>query len=442
MEKKIAKPRKHFSPYLLIILSFLTIIIIGTLLLWLPFSSVNNKAMTFFEALFLATSATTVTGLVPHSLIIPSLSIFGKIVVLILMQIGGLSVITFSVFILSLFGAKIGINERVLLRENLNQQTLSGIVKLLRRIVRYTLVIELIGFILNLIVFSRAFSFGEAMLISALFTVSSFNNAGFDLFFDPAVITLAASPLLTLTTMVLIMLGGLGMIVIFEVIDKHRWRSFTVHTKIVLIMNLVLWIFGAFALKLGQNDGNSLNWVEAITLSISARTAGTNVYNVSLLSGFSTLILIILMFVGGSPTGTAGGIKTTTFFTLMQSTFSYAKGKDSHVGKRQISKGAKGKAHLLLFVFLLLVNLGTLTLLLFDDISLTDALFITTSAATNTGFSTLPLETLNLGSHLSLVFVMFIGRVGPLTFLSVFNQNWHQKDAQHIKLLEENIVIG
>ncbi len=436
------KTKKGVSPFVLIVFSFLLLIILGALLFLLPFATKTRDGVPFLDAFFLATSAVTISGLVPTTDIVSTLSTFGVIVLMLLVQIGGLGVVTIGVFVLSLLGGKLGVSDKVLLKENFNSSSLKGITTLLKKIVTTTLIIEFIGFMANLFVFVPVLPAGEAIVASLFHAINAFNNAGFTNLFDVTRINYDSSVLLTINTLILVILGGLGFIVIFDLTSTRRWKEIKRHTKIVLGMSLFLWLSGTLLLFLGQVKSDFLPLQDALFLSITARTAGIHTTDLNTLSSFSLLVLISLMFVGGSPTSTAGGLKTTTLFTLVKTITSEAKGIEVTTQKRQISHTSINKAFVLFILLISLIFSGTLLVLLFDDLSLGNALFNVVSATSNTGFSLTPLENLSHGTHAVLIILMFIGRVGPLTLLALFNRRKLKIGNPPISYLEETIIIG
>ncbi|CDR30504.1 Ktr system potassium uptake protein B [Acholeplasma oculi] len=433
---------KKLTPYAVIILSFFSIVLTGSILLVLPISKSGVGALSYVDALFISTSAVTITGLSPVSNLSILLSPFGKVVLAALIQIGGLSVVTISVFVMYLIGAKIGIGNRVLIKESLNQNNMSGMVKLVKRIVVFTLVIELVGFIINMFVFLPDYELMDAIGISAFHAISSFNNAGFDILGDQSLQAYNGHVLLNLSTAILIMLGGLGFIVLNDLFEKRSYKRLMIHSKVVLMMNLVLWVSGILIFKFSQNHQESLTWLEAFFLSVTARTAGFTTINMQELSGITTLILMVLMFIGASPASTGGGIKTTTVYTLFVGARSYARGTQTTTHQRLIGHETRHKASILLTVSILIIIVSTSILLSVENISLDEALFESISAFANVGLTINITAGLNDISKIMLSIVMFIGRVGPLTMISLLNTNWYRKDLQSLEYIEEKMMIG
>lgn len=440
--KTESKFKRKISPYLIIVISFLMIIIIGSILLALPISKRSGETLKFVDSFFISTSAVTITGLSPISDLSIVLSPFGKVVLAVLMQIGGLSVVTLSVFVMYLIGAKIGIANRILIKESFNQKSLSGMVKLVIKIVIFSLVIELIGFIVNLIVLIPNYPLGKAIGLSAFHAISAFNNCGFDIFGSNSLQSYSSNVLLNLNTALMIMLGGLGFIVINDLLVKKSYKKLMIHSKIVLFMNLILWTFGTIIFKFSEGKINNLTWLESFFLSVTARTAGFSNVNIAAISSLTTLILLILMFIGASPASTGGGIKTTTVYTLFKCSTSYALGKETITHKRLISMETKNKALVLVTVALLVVMAGTAFLLAFENVALDVALFEIVSAFANVGLSKGLTTNLSVISKLIVSLVMFIGRAGPLTIISLLNRNWYKEELKESIYIEEKIMIG
>ncbi|NWH09790.1 TrkH family potassium uptake protein [Acholeplasma laidlawii] len=433
---------KKISPYIIIVLSFLSIILIGGILLILPISKQAQGHLSFVDALFISTSAVTITGLSPVANLSTLLSPFGKVVLGILIQIGGLSVITISVFVMYLIGAKIGLSNRILIKESFNQTSLSGMVKLVKKIIIFTLVIESFGFIANMIVFVPQYELVDAIGLSLFHAVSSFNNAGFDILGDQSLQGYNGHVLLNLSTAILIMLGGLGFIVLNDILTKKSYKKLMIHSKIVLKVNLVLWSLGFGFFLLSKVDGKNLNVLEAFFLSVTARTAGFTTINMGTISSLTALILMVLMFIGASPSSTGGGIKTTTLYALFKSTTSYAKGKTTTTHNRLITDETRHKASILLTTAIMIVLVATSLIIMMENIDLEKAIFEVISAFANVGLSMNLTPTLSNASKIVLSIVMFIGRVGPITIISIFNTQWYKKGMDSIEYIEEKMMIG
>lgn len=432
--------RKHITPYIIIFLTFLTTILLGAILLVLPISMKNRSSMGFVNALFMSTSCVCVTGLSVYSDVASNLSIFGQVVMMLLIEIGGLSFLTIMTFIFYLLGLKIGISERYILKEALNQNSTSGILKLIYRTIIISIIIQTLGTLINLIVFIPIYG-AKGIYISLFHAVSAFNNAGFDILGNGnSLISFSNNVLLNLNTMALIILGGLGFIVIYDLISFRKNKKLKLHTKIVLSVSTFLIVVGAILLKIAMP---SITWLEAFFQSITARTAGFASVDMSRLNSAGTLIMIFLMFIGASPCSTGGGLKTTTFFVIIVYILSFAKGKSPRIGYRKISNQSLFKAFALVtFSIIYLCFAIFLISLCENDVGLKEITFESVSAFATVGLSMNLTPTLHIASKLILCATMFIGRLGPLTVISIMNNNWTRASKEEINYVEENIIIG
>lgn len=438
---------RKMSPAITIALSFFGVIVTGTILLILPISIAQGQTLTLIDAFFISTSAVCVTGLVPVANVGLNFTPFGKFVIALLVQVGGLGSVTIMIFVLTVLGLKIGISERFLIKEALNQNTASGVVRLIKRIVKITAVIECIGFLFNFIVFSADYPFWEAVGISAFHAVSSFNNAGFDILgYETSLIPYAGNVLLNINTSALIILGGLGFIVIYDVITNRHWRDLSIHSKIVLKMTLSLLVIGTLLLKL--LEGNNITWLEAFFQSVTARTAGFATVNFTTFRSVSILVMIVLMFIGASPVSTGGGIKTTTFYTMIKSVISFSRGRKTITHNRRILEETKLKAFTLTVLAVMAVLIVCFALLAIEDhnpnyqASMTNILFESTSAFGTVGLSMGITPMLFPISKFILCILMFTGRLGPLTIFSLWNRNWNRPSKNDVEFIPERIIIG
>ena len=330
----MANNSKLGNPFIVLISSFLLVTIIGTILLSLPQASVNPKGLNLIDALFMATSAVCVTGLIVVNTS-ADLSSFGQLVVLILIQIGGLGFMTLATMMAIAIGKRISFKDRLVLKEALNQDSLNGIIKLVQYIFLLTFFTELIGATILTWRFSSVYDINEAIYMGIFHSVSAFNNAGFDLFGN-SLLNFNNDLLVQLTIAFLFIFGGLGFIVTLNIFQKKfKFSSFSLHTKIVVLTTVILLIFGTFLIFLFESSNIT---VENYTItervassffqSASARTAGFNTINISSMTLASQFLLISLMFIGASPGSTGGGIKTTTFATAFLLIRSVLKGQE------------------------------------------------------------------------------------------------------------------
>lgn len=445
--------KNNIHPYIIIILSFLSIIMIGTIALVLPFAMKSNQSIGFTKALFMATSAVCVTGLSVVNLG-EEFTIYGKIVMIILMEIGGLSIITIAVFFFTMLGAKIGVSNRFLLRESLNQNTASGLVTLVRKIVIISFSIQIVCALINLIEFTKIYpTFWSAFGVSIFHSAASFNNAGFDIFGSDSMIPYKDNILINSTTMFMIVLGSMGFVVMDDVFKKRfKWKRFALHTKLCVISTIALIFGGAIFIKITLRD-QEFTWLQALFESITCRTAGFTTYDLSVLNNYPAayIVFILLMMIGASPCSTGGGIKTTTFAVVVLSIAYFARGKTVKAFKRKISRDQIVKAFVLLAIAILNVVIGTFLVGLFQPglcyedgtrIGVQEILFEVVSAFSTTGLSMGITSYLNPANRILLCVIMFLGRLGPLTIIGVLNKNWMGYSKEQIQYVEENVIIG
>ena len=432
---------RKIHPYILIISSFVSVILLGTLLLLLPISAKDGNSIGFIDSLFMSTSAVCVTGLATVS-VANNLSVFGQIVMCVLMEIGGLSIITIAVFIFAILGAKIGVSNRILIKEALNQNSVKGVIGLVKKIIFTTLIIQGVGTIINLIALMPHYdyNFGRSLYVSIFHTVASFNNAGFDIFGDDSMLGFSSDVLLNATTMILIVLGGIGFIVIDDIIRKRRWKRLTLHTKLTLIITAILIIGGALLFRMAQSNAT---WMQSFFTSITCRTAGFATFDMAELSNGGYLICIGLMFIGASPCSTGGGIKTTTIIVILIAIYHFATGKTAKAFGRKIPNNVIFKAFVLYVIAFIFLVVGIFVVACIEaDIDLKKIIFECVSAFSTTGLSMGITKSLSIGSKLVLCVLMLFGRLGPLTIIGVVNKNWMNESRSDIKYVEEGVYVG
>jgi trk system potassium uptake protein TrkH len=426
---------KKMNPGRFIALGFATVILLGAFILFLPFSHREGIDISFIDALFTATSAVCVTGLIVVDTY-DAYNIFGQTIIAMLIQIGGLGVTSVGVGFMLLARRKVDFKDRILVKEALNLNSMKGVVKLIKSILLMTLCFELVGALLSFLAYSKELPLPRAIGASAFHAVSSFNNAGFDVLGDfKSLIDYQNNVLLNLTTCGLIIFGGLGFVVIKEIIHKHSFKKLSLHSKVVITMTTFLLIIGTLLFKLTED----ISWLGAFFFSTSARTAGFATYNVGNFTNASLFILIILMFIGASPGSTGGGIKTTTVFTLFKSSFSVTMNRHCGAFKRKLSSEIIMKAFLLAFLAMMWVCLSTLLLCILEpEYTFIQILFEVVSGFGTVGLSTGITPDLKPISELIIVITMFIGRVGPLTIASL----WTVRPKTNVSYSEEAITIG
>ena len=434
---------KKIHPYFIIILTFLAVIFTGTLLLVLPVSSSTGKSIGFVDSLFMSTSAVCVTGLGTIT-INTSMSLFGKIVMALLMEIGGLSILTIAIFFFTILGAKLSVSNKFLLREALNQNSVRGVTTLVIKIVIWAALIQFIGVVLNMFAFMPMFdgNFPKALGYSIFHSIASFNNAGFDTFGDQSMIPYTDNLMLNTSTMFLIIFGGIGFVVLSDIVRKRRWKTLQLHTKLVLVTTFVLIFGGAVLIKLSWG---SLSFLEALFTSVTCRTAGFTTVDMSKLTDHPAtyVIIIFLMFIGASPCSTGGGIKTTTLAVAVISTVYYARGRKAKVFKRKIDDMQIFKSFVLIGIAVMIIVAGTFIVCAAQkEIGLMEGLFEVVSAFSTTGLSMGITSSLNTFNKLFICLIMFVGRLGPLTIIGLVNKNWMTESNEEIQYVEESVIIG
>ena len=441
--------RRHLSSFQIIILSFAGVILFGALILMLPISSAAGIVTPFHSAIFTSTSAVCVTGLV----VLDTGSYWsplGQAVILLLIQIGGLGVVTAAVSFAMLAGRKISLMQRSTMQDAISAPRLGGIVRLTRFVLKGTLLIELIGALCMLPSFCG--EYGASGIWKAVFhSVSAFCNAGFDLFGDYASLTGHYNDItLNLCIMALITIGGIGFTVLDDLRRNRKWKKLRLHSKIVLTASAILTFGGTLVIlaleytnpaTLGGMPNELDKWMAAAFQAVTCRTAGFNTIDLTDMRASSLFFMVLLMGIGASPTSTGGGMKTTTVLVLLVSTWGLLHGKrDTVLFDRRIASETVDKAYNV-FTVCLLWMLGAYFLLLICDGGLHRAdyvLFEVVSAFATVGLGVGITPDWNDWGKLILVLTMYAGRIGVLTFVLSF---LHSKDDK-IRYPSENIMIG
>ena len=425
--------KRTLSTTQMILLGFLATILLGSLLLWLPISSANGKSVPYIDALFTSTTATCVTGLVTVTTA-TTWSYFGQAVILLLIQIGGLGVITVMSGFMIMFGKRLNLGNRILIMDSFNLDSLSGIVAFIKKVVIGSLIIEGIGALLYMTVFIPEFGI-KGIWISIFNAVSAYCNAGMDIISDTSLYSYVTHPVINVVTSLLIIVGGIGFIVWWDIIriiknkNTRYFRYLSLHSKIALSATAFLIVFGAlmifiFEFSNPQTIGN-LSFGEKIQASffqsVTTRTAGFASIPQENLTLPSTIISLFLMFIGGSPVGTAGGIKTVTFFIIIFSTFSVITGRnETSVFNRRISGKSLRKALAVCATATIIVFTSTLLISVFSNAAFTDIIYETVSATATVGLSRNLTASLNTVSRIIIIATMYMGRVGPISFAIAF----------------------
>jgi trk system potassium uptake protein TrkH len=438
------------NPYMVFLLSFAAIIFAGTILLSLPFASQDGKSVGFINALFTATSATCVTGLVVVNTA-AHWTLFGKIVIIVLIQIGGLGVMSMTAIIAFFLGKRISLKTRVLMMEERGADEIQGVVRLTKHILIYTFAVELIGAIILSFVFIRDYGLLTGIGFSIFHSISSFCNAGFDLLGNSAV-NYVDNPIINFAICVLIVVGGLGFYVFWDIYESKSFKRLTLHTKFALIISAILIIGGAVLIYVVEHDnlGTMANLslsgkIQAsIFQSISPRTAGWNSVLIENLRMPTVALMVALMFIGGTSASTAGGIKTTTLAVLLSSIYNLVKGKrDIEAFGKRIMPDTAIKAAIISWIGVMLVTVVTFVLSITEadsGYSYLDLLFETVSAFATVGLTRGITPELSDFGKILLAFVMYMGRVGPLTIAFAFMKN--HRYIGNYTYPEGKIIIG
>lgn len=402
--------QKRLSPGRWLALGFSGLILVGALLLSLPFS--RNQPVSWVDLLFTSASAVCVTGLTVVNTW-EAYSAFGQFVIAALIQLGGLGFASFGVGIMLMARQKINFRERRLVKEAINYPSFNGILHVVRFLLKVTLICELAGSICSFFVFVRNHSVPQAVGMGMFHAVSSFNNAGFDIL-PEGTFSYRGDPLFYAVTCALIIVGGLGFMVIYEVVHHHK---FGLHTKVVLSMTGFLLFAGTLLLLVTER----FSLEDAFFYSVSARTAGFAVHSCREFSMAGISVMIVLMLMGASPGSTGGGIKTTTTFVLFRSLFAYSSNNQVTGFQKRIPAQIVYRSFILLFSSLVVIGTVTFLLCLFEpDLMLHQLLFETVSAFGTVGLSTGITAELSWISKLILSMTMLIGRLGPLTVATLW----------------------
>ncbi len=433
---------KKLSPARIIALGFASVILIGSLLLIMPFSINEGVEVRYIDALYTATSAVCVTGLIAID-VGTAFTPLGQFFLALMIQIGGLGVTSVGAGIILAMGKKINLRGRHLIKEASNLDTGKGIIRFVKNVFLTTLAFEATGALLSFFVFIKDYPPLKALGISLFHSIAAFNNSGFDnlglsgeLYSNINLIPYQDNVLLNLVTCGLIFFGSIGFLVIKEVIDKRfRWKKLSMHSRVVISFSIVLIISGTVFIKLTED----ISWLGAFFHSISTRTAGFSTYNLGEFGNAGLLVLIVLMFIGASPGSTGGGVKTSTIFVLIQGVKSAATNRSEKAFNYAVPKDAFKKASVITLMALGVILAGTYIIVAIEpDIRFIDALFEMTSAFATVGLSTGITPALSDASKLLSILIMYIGRLGPLTVATL----WYFTKGERVEYPEGNIAIG
>lgn len=447
---------RPIKPERVLALGFLAVILLGGLLLALPISGAGGRSIGVRGALFTATSAVCVTGLSIVD-VGTELSLLGQCVLLLLIQVGGLGFMAFATLIMVALGKRVSLHSRMILRDSMNQTSLSGMVRLSLSFFALAIGIETVGALLLMIRFIPLYGAGRGIWYSFFTAVSAFCNAGFDLFGGYRSLThMACEPLVLLTLALLIILGGLGFSVLFECVrTRMRWRAFSLHAKLVLCLTGTLLLCGTlatFALEasnpntLGAGMGFGAKLLNSFFQSTTLRTAGFASMDQAKLTDASKLLGCLFMFIGASSASTGGGIKTTTAVMLWLVVWSVIRGRDHiTVFGREISADTARRSMTIAFIGFAMVLLSACALSVIErgrGFSMLDLAFETTSAFSTTGLSSANTPGLRPASQWLLMPLMYFGRVGPLTLAAALASRAESGHINRVRHPEEKIMIG
>ena len=450
----------NLRPTQILVLGFIALIILGTILLNLPAASNNHQSIGLIDALFTATSAVCVTGLVVVNTA-AHWTVFGKFVIIILIQIGGLGFMTIATSLFMILGRKIGLKDRMIIQEALNQYSIAGMVRLTRNIIFGTFMIEGVGALLLSIKFVPEYGM-KGIPLGIFHSISAFCNAGFDIIGDSSLSPYLGDVLVNFTVMLLIILGGLGFTVWIDTINTSKktiengwgfktwFRHLSLHTKLVYVATSVLIVGGFiffFAVE-GFNDQTlgllsfKDKFLGALFQSVTTRTAGFNTMPIDKMTDASKFVSLLFMFIGGSPAGTAGGVKTITIVVLFMEVMSTVRGsQDAEAFGKRIPPSTVKRALAVIIISLGVVMLVTTILSLTEVGGFMDIFFEAVSGFATVGLSLGQTGKLSTIGKLVMSVTMFIGRLGPITMAVAFSLRSGRKNA-NIRRPEEKVMVG
>lgn len=441
--------RLHWTPPKVLSLGFALLIIAGTVLLSLPVASTDGR-LSWLNALFMSTSAVCVTGLSVVD-VGTELTLFGQIVLMVLFQLGGLGFVTMATLIMLILNKKISLKDRLLIQASMDQQSMQGIVMLIRRVLLYSLVIQLAGAVLFCIRFMYDMPLGKAVYYGIFHSISIFNNAGFDLFGDvhgpySGLSRYPEDPIVNLVSVALIFLGGIGFIVLADILDFRIKKRLSLHSKVVLSVSLILVVAGAalfllleyaHALQPLSSGGKVL---ASLLQSVTPRSGGVTTLNMADLRQATQFLLLLLMFIGAAPGSTGGGIKVTTFALMLTAVFTRIRGRqDVVMFRRRIAPEYVYRAITLTMLSILVLAISTMILSITEAAEFLPVMFEAVSAYGTSGISMGITPHLSAAGKIVIMLLMFAGRIGPVTLAYAFRPKQGKKLYRHP---EGDIVIG
>ena len=435
----------HLSPHQVLALAFAAVIAAGTLLVWLPISVQEGQRLSFLDALFTAVSAASVTGLTVTETG-TTFSPFGQIVILLLIQAGGIGYMTVTSMIALMLGKRITLRERLVLKEAFNHPHTEGIVRLVRKVLVYSLIIEACGALLFAFHWMNELPFGIALYYGLFHAISVFNNAGFDLVggFSP----FAADLYFNLVSASLIFLGSVGFLVLSELIEYRKTRRLSLHSKVVLSFSGALIAVGAAIICLFEYANPATlapmtfgqQWLAAFYQSVSLRSSGAGMLPVEEMRQATQFFMAILMFIGAAPGSTGGGIKITTFAVMLAAVYAMLRGRqDAELFRMRIDQVTVYKAITVTMASIILVAFAVIVLCLTEDQPFLAILFEAVSAFSTTGFSMSVTSQLSAAGKIVLILLMFAGRLGPFAIVLALKR---QNGQQPYRYPEGKIILG
>lgn len=450
-QKNKVEIKQRMTHTQVIAIGYLLAILIGTLALMLPFATTEGESTSFFEALFTATSATCVTGLVVVDTA-THWTVAGKLMILAMIQIGGLGFMTMGVMFAMLLKRTISLRVRGMLQESMNSIQLGGVVKLARRVVKGTILVEGIGALALMVVFVPEFGLAKGTFFGIFHAISAFCNAGFDLMGNEygaysSFCGYAGNVWVNVVVMLLITIGAIGFFVWNDVWEKKcSFQKYRLHTKLALVTTVLMFLVGTVLFYLFERDGVMKHMgikdtiIASMFSAVTPRTAGFNTVDTNALSNSSILLTIVFMFIGGSPGSTAGGIKTVTIAVLAAYVWSNLRNETGcNIFGRRIPDEVIKKASNVLMINLVLAVTAVIAISYIQPMDLRDSMFEVVSAISTVGMTTGVTRDLTLPSRIIIVVLMYCGRIGSMSFALSFTE---RKKVPPVKFPEENVLIG
>jgi len=437
--------KRQLTPPQLLVVSFGVLILIGSILLSTPWA-INEGTPNLLTSIFTATSAVCVTGLVvvdtgTHW------SLFGQLVIMLLIQVGGLGIMSFATFFALLLGKRIYLKQRLVMQQALNQPSMEGIVRIFRYLLIFSFAIEAVAGLILAMHWSGSLGMPKALWFGIFHSISAFNNAGFDIFGGfSSLTTYTADPITNLVISSLFILGGLGFVVLYEIYTFRRNKKFSLHSKVVLLTTIVLIVSGTILFLVSEYNhafkdlSPTGKVIAAYFQAVTPRTAGFNTINLNSLFLSTQLMIMLFMFIGGSPGSTAGGIKTSTFTLLWTAIYSILRGKrDTEIFHRRIESQEVSRALAIALLALFFIFIMTILVSLTHEADFKEILFEVVSALSTVGLSLGLTTELNNMGRILIIITMFVGRLGPITIGYAFAYQSKQPDVHRPK---GKIMIG